>query len=250
MARPRLLLLLLLLVVQVTIATNMTPCNPGKCLSDDLCCQCCPAGHFATKPCHENHSIAKCAPCEPGTFMAHPNLERACFLCSQCREDQEVVSNCSFTADRQCQCRKGYYCDSENCVEHCFQCSRQLPCCTLTGSVWARLPNCSEGRAVLEPCHPRANTICAKMNQEPANSNWYSVVYFVVVLIIVIIIAVVIVIVVIVVIYCYSRTAATPGSELETSITNSSATRISGWSTVMAASTIRETGGPEGGGAL
>ncbi|XP_063083783.1 tumor necrosis factor receptor superfamily member 26-like isoform X1 [Cavia porcellus] len=117
----------LLILVLVIVATSATTCNPGECLSDTgHCCQCCSAGEHDTKLCQENHGAAECASCESGrTFMAHPNLQPLCSPCSDCRkEDQNPVSNCSLTSDRECQCAENYYCDSEKCVEHCFQCKR------------------------------------------------------------------------------------------------------------------------------
>lgn len=55
--------------------------------------------------------------------------------------DQEEVTLCSPTRDRQCQCKTGsYYCDSGDCVEMCYRCTR----CHLgdghTRQAWAWVP--------------------------------------------------------------------------------------------------------------
>ncbi|XP_063083785.1 tumor necrosis factor receptor superfamily member 26-like isoform X2 [Cavia porcellus] len=117
--------LLLLLTLQVTVVSSVTPCKPQKCCTDDLCHPCCPAGCYVSKTYMGNQHTIACAPCDPGTFMKIPNTMQSCFSCSKCRNDQEVVSKCSSTADQQCQCKTGYYCDTENCVERCFRCSRE-----------------------------------------------------------------------------------------------------------------------------
>lgn len=38
--------------------------------------------------------------------------------------DQVVVTGCSRTRNGQCQCRPGTYCDSVDCVEKCYRCTR------------------------------------------------------------------------------------------------------------------------------
>nr|XP_008509962.1 PREDICTED: tumor necrosis factor receptor superfamily member 10D-like isoform X3 [Equus przewalskii] len=74
----------------------------------------------------------------------------SCLPCAQCREDQEVVTNCSRVSDRRCQCQQGsFYCDSPDCAEKCFRCTR------CQGSV-------------LQPCSATRDTVCAvETNQEP-----------------------------------------------------------------------------------
>ncbi|XP_069327934.1 tumor necrosis factor receptor superfamily member 25-like isoform X2 [Eulemur rufifrons] len=147
------LLLLLLLAGSVTLATSVTSCGPDMYLFGDLCCKLCPAGHYVSRHCSTNHSRGECTPCAPDAFMAHSNSRLYCQPCNQCREDQEPVTNCSATSDRECQCKTGqYYCDSADCTEGCFRCSR-----------------CPEGRKPLRPCNATADTVCP----EPENANWY-----------------------------------------------------------------------------
>ncbi|XP_062051619.1 tumor necrosis factor receptor superfamily member 25-like isoform X1 [Lepus europaeus] len=115
---------LVALATVATVATGMIVCEPDEYLSEDHCCRFCPAGHFVSGLCSQNHSIGECEPCRPGTFMAYPSGEASCSPCSPCRPDQEVVANCALTSNTRCQCRPGhFYCDSEDCVENCFRCS-------------------------------------------------------------------------------------------------------------------------------
>ncbi|KAK7803119.1 hypothetical protein U0070_015189, partial [Myodes glareolus] len=80
--------------------------------------------------------------------MKHNNSELGCFQCSQCRDDQEEVAACSQMADRECQCKQGTYCNSENCVEKCLRCSR-----------------CPNGR-VIRQCNATMDTLCDTSDSE------------------------------------------------------------------------------------
>ncbi|XP_058382118.1 tumor necrosis factor receptor superfamily member 10B-like isoform X2 [Diceros bicornis minor] len=151
-------LLLLLLLAAVTVAASVTQCSSEEyeAKSSQLCCKLCPAGHHVSAHCTENHGSGECSPCKPNTFMAHRTGRTSCMPCAHCRDDQEVVKECSPFSDRQCQCREGiFYCDSMDCVESCFRCTR------------------CKG-AILHPCNATRDTVCATdTNQEPGNSNWY-----------------------------------------------------------------------------
>ncbi|XP_070086386.1 tumor necrosis factor receptor superfamily member 1A isoform X2 [Equus caballus] len=146
------LLLLLLLLGRVTTASSVTECGPDEYEAEGLhmCCKLCPAGSYVSEHCTVNHSKGQCRECEPGTFTAHPTGMTSCLPCAQCREDQEVVTNCSRVSDRRCQCQQGsFYCDSPDCAEKCFRCTR------CQGSV-------------LQPCSATRDTVCAvETNQEP-----------------------------------------------------------------------------------
>uniref|UniRef100_A0A9L0ICN7 TNFR-Cys domain-containing protein n=1 Tax=Equus asinus TaxID=9793 RepID=A0A9L0ICN7_EQUAS len=146
------LLLLLPLLGRVTTAPSVTECGPDEYEAEGLhlCCKLCPAGSYVSEHCTVNHSKGQCRECEPGTFTAHPTGMTSCLPCAQCREDQEVVTNCSRVSDRQCQCQQGsFYCDSPDCAEKCFRCTR------CQGSV-------------LQPCSATRDTVCAvETNQEP-----------------------------------------------------------------------------------
>ncbi|KAM5224828.1 tumor necrosis factor receptor superfamily member 1A-like isoform 2-T2 [Hipposideros larvatus] len=147
--------LLLLLPACVTTATSVTRCGSDKyeLKSRGLCCPLCPAGQYVSKHCDGTQST-QCSQCEPDTFTAHPNSETSCLPCAQCRDDQEKVTSCSPTRDRQCQCKTGsYYCDSGDCVEMCYRCTR------------------CEG-ATLHPCNATRDAICAaETSPVPGNPN-------------------------------------------------------------------------------
>ncbi|KAB1251470.1 Tumor necrosis factor receptor superfamily member 26 [Camelus dromedarius] len=109
----------LLLLAQVTMTTRETLCDPG---------------YYLTEQFQEGRSVRACRKCESGTFRSHPSAETSCVHCALCRDgkwrrsgrpDQEVVTECSPTSDRQCQCKEGhFYCDSGSCTESCFRCKR------------------------------------------------------------------------------------------------------------------------------
>ncbi|KAM5223942.1 tumor necrosis factor receptor superfamily member 26-like [Hipposideros larvatus] len=134
--------LLLLVPASVTTATSVTRCGSDKyeLKSLGLCCPLCPAGQYVTKHCDGTQST-QCSQCEPGTFTAHPNSETSCLPCAQCRDDQEEVTLCTPTRDRQCQCKTGsYYCDSGDCVEMCYRCTSLRPEVRNQGVAAASLP--------------------------------------------------------------------------------------------------------------
>uniref|UniRef100_A0A4W2IEK9 TNFR-Cys domain-containing protein n=1 Tax=Bos indicus x Bos taurus TaxID=30522 RepID=A0A4W2IEK9_BOBOX len=115
------------ILIEVAVATGETSCNPGEYeVPGDLSCsRFCPAGYYVSRPINQDHHIGACSQCESGTFRAHPNEQTQCTPCAQCREDQEVVKHCSATSDRECQCKQGkFYCDSVDCRESCFRCTR------------------------------------------------------------------------------------------------------------------------------
>uniref|UniRef100_A0A8C0L069 Tumor necrosis factor receptor superfamily member 26-like n=1 Tax=Canis lupus dingo TaxID=286419 RepID=A0A8C0L069_CANLU len=135
--------LLLLLKVRVPMAAIVSDCMEYEYKPEglNLCCEKCPAGHYVSKHCDKNHGAGVCSPCEPGSYLPYRNGETNCRLCSRCREDQEVVSPCTATRDQQCQCKPGYFCDSENCVENCFRCQ-----------------SCPDH--VSSPCNATRDTVC------------------------------------------------------------------------------------------
>ncbi|XP_032494756.1 LOW QUALITY PROTEIN: tumor necrosis factor receptor superfamily member 22-like [Phocoena sinus] len=152
------LAVLLLLAAQVTMATGETRCNPGEYEVTSLsrCSKLCPAGYYVSKYIDQDHSVGECRECESGTFRAHPSEESSCVPCSQCREDQEVVTECFSTSDRLCQCKQGnFYCDSMDCTESCFRCKR------------------CEDSTILQPCNATRDTVCAvKIHPEAGNLMW------------------------------------------------------------------------------
>ncbi|XP_073073421.1 uncharacterized protein [Manis javanica] len=154
MAAGPVVLLLLLLVASVAVATSGTRCASDEYQNLGLCCKLCPAGHYLLQACSVNHTTGRCVRCEHGTFMSHPNREADCWPWTRCREDQEVVAAGSESSDQQCQCRSGrFYCDSEDCMESCFQCQR---CDGLT----------------LQACSATRNAVCAtEVSPEPGSAG-------------------------------------------------------------------------------
>nr|XP_023397583.1 cysteine--tRNA ligase, cytoplasmic isoform X2 [Loxodonta africana] len=74
--------------------------------------------------------------------MSHSSGLTYCLPCTQCRKDQEVVANCTRTSNRQCQCKTGFYCESEDC-EICRPCH-----------------SCPEGTVIRHPCNATTDTVC------------------------------------------------------------------------------------------
>ncbi|XP_007171202.1 tumor necrosis factor receptor superfamily member 26-like [Balaenoptera acutorostrata] len=152
------LAVLLLSAAQATMATGETRCKPGEYEVTGLCRsrKLCPAGHYVSEYIDQDHSIGDCRECESGTFRAHPSEESSCVPCSQCREDQEVVTECFPTSDRLCQCKQGsFYCDSKHCTESCFRCKR------------------CEDSTIHQPCNATRDTVCAvKIHPEAGNLEW------------------------------------------------------------------------------
>ncbi|EPY87591.1 hypothetical protein CB1_000234015 [Camelus ferus] len=129
---------------------SMCPCGT-RCTLRGLACQ----GYYLTEQFQEGRSVRACRKCESGTFRSHPSAETSCVHCALCRDDQEVVTECSPTSDRQCQCKEGhFYCDSGSCTESCFRCKR------------------CEGSTVLHPCNATRDTVCAtESNPKPGTSS-------------------------------------------------------------------------------
>ncbi|XP_059566773.1 tumor necrosis factor receptor superfamily member 22-like isoform X5 [Myotis daubentonii] len=131
-------------------AASLSPgsrCGPGEYWSGRRCCQRCPAGQYVEEPCSSPHTRSKCEACDTGTYTGHANGLPSCLPCTTCRKDQEMVSDCTPTQDRQCQCKTGeYYCDSEHCLEGCN------PCTSCPG-------------ATLQTCTPTRDTVCAPAAQ-------------------------------------------------------------------------------------
>nr|XP_019611244.1 PREDICTED: tumor necrosis factor receptor superfamily member 10B-like isoform X2 [Rhinolophus sinicus] len=136
--------------------------------------------------------------------MAHPNREAYCLPCTQCREDQKEVTSCHPTRDRQCQCMPGiYYCDSVDCMEQCYRCTR-CPSCK-DGGHSGRLLWCNG--ATLHACNATSDAICAaERNPVPGNANMDSSVPVPVWVLVVV--GIVVIVCVIVSIYCCRRQCA------------------------------------------
>lgn len=131
---------------QVTVTTSETPrdYSEHEAPSARLSGKGCPAGQYVSQPMAGDHGVVACRPCQPGTFSPYASEETSCLPCALCRKDQEVVTECSPTRDRQCQCKRGhFFCDSMDCEENCFRCQR------------------CEHSAVLRPCNATRDAVCA-----------------------------------------------------------------------------------------
>ncbi|KAM9660281.1 tumor necrosis factor receptor superfamily member 6-like [Trichechus inunguis] len=143
---------LLLLAARVIMGDTRIQCGPDEYLHKNLCCKNCASGEYLSKHCTRNHHAGKCEACEHETYMAHSSGLNDCLPCTQCREDQEVVTNCTRTRNRQCQCRTGFYCEQADC-EMCRACLR-----------------CPEGTVIRHPCNATADTVCVN---KKGNANLY-----------------------------------------------------------------------------
>uniref|UniRef100_A0A8D1GQ43 Tumor necrosis factor receptor superfamily member 26-like n=1 Tax=Sus scrofa TaxID=9823 RepID=A0A8D1GQ43_PIG len=146
MAGWRALPALLLFSLQVTVTTSETPrdYSEHEAPSARLSGKGCPAGQYVSQPMAGDPGVVACRPCQPGTFSPYASEETSCLPCALCRKDQEVVTECSPTRDRQCQCKRGhFFCDSTDCEENCFRCQR------------------CEHSAVLRPCNATRDAVCA-----------------------------------------------------------------------------------------
>ncbi|GAB1301939.1 Tumor necrosis factor receptor superfamily member 22 [Apodemus speciosus] len=140
-----LLLQLLNLPLQVIAMLESHPCAPGEYWFTDFCCKSCPAGMFVQKPCTVPHTQGLCEKCHPGTFTESDNGLDDCRRCSTCDKNQEMVTDCSATSDRKCQCQTHrFYYDPES-PELCRQCTK-----------------CPQGIPVLQECNSTANTVCSQ----------------------------------------------------------------------------------------
>lgn len=125
----------LLAVNQATTDTNVVSregqgppgpqsCSPREYWIADRCCKACPAGQHVGEHCQRSHSWGQCVPCPPGTFMNCLNGMEACFKCSACSKNEEVLEECTPTDDLVCQCRPGYFYVGSS--ESCSPCSTFL----------------------------------------------------------------------------------------------------------------------------
>ncbi|XP_006141230.1 tumor necrosis factor receptor superfamily member 23 [Tupaia chinensis] len=144
------LLLLGLAQLRLTATTEedaMQLSDPESCRPDEYrfagrCCQLCPAGEYVGKPCVSPHTQGKCVKCDEQTFTAFPNGLDACLPCSVCRDEEEMVAECSSVSNRKCQCRAGHFYHPGS-LELCNPCSK-----------------CPKGQVTLQKCNATADTVC------------------------------------------------------------------------------------------
>nr|XP_023397591.1 tumor necrosis factor receptor superfamily member 26-like isoform X1 [Loxodonta africana] len=138
----RVLRVLLLLAALVIMVDSKMQCGPDEHEHGNICCRNCMSGQYVRKPCSENHGVGECEVCGDETYTSHSSGLTYCLPCTQCRKDQEVVANCTRTSNRQCQCKTGFYCESED-REICRPCH-----------------SCPEGTVIRHPCNATTDTVC------------------------------------------------------------------------------------------
>lgn len=78
-----------------------------------LTCNKCPPGTHILRHCNVDGGYANCAACVAGeTYNTDYNIARSCAHCSMnCRTPQreDLVKNCTPTANISCHCKSGYY---------------------------------------------------------------------------------------------------------------------------------------------
>ncbi|XP_049748759.1 tumor necrosis factor receptor superfamily member 26-like isoform X1 [Elephas maximus indicus] len=153
----RTLLLLLLLTAPVITVDSKMQCGPDEHEHGNICCRNCMSGQYVRKPCSENHGVGECEVCGDETYTSHSSGLTYCLPCTQCQKDQEVVANCTRTSNRQCQCKTGFYCESEDC-EICRPCH-----------------SCPEGTVIRHPCNATTDTVCEEEKGKANGDSWLSI---------------------------------------------------------------------------
>lgn len=83
-----------------------------------LVCQQCPPGTFVAQHCSRN-SLTLCKPCPSPYYTQYWNYLESCLYCNVVCDRLEVeVQPCNGTHNRVCQCKPGYYSDSDFCLRH------------------------------------------------------------------------------------------------------------------------------------
>ncbi|MBN3306085.1 TR11B factor, partial [Amia calva] len=86
----------------------------GKMLS----CDHCPPGTHLHSHCTATRQTV-CAPCPASHYTQYWNYLYSCQYCNNfCNENQFVKKECSALHNRICECREGYFWDSEFCLKH------------------------------------------------------------------------------------------------------------------------------------
>ncbi|XP_064143675.1 tumor necrosis factor receptor superfamily member 26-like isoform X2 [Loxodonta africana] len=162
----RVLRVLLLLAALVIMVDSKMQCGPDEHEHGNICCRNCMSGQYVRKPCSENHGVGECEVCGDETYTSHSSGLTYCLPCTQCRKDQEVVANCTRTSNRQCQCKTGFYCESED-REICRPCH-----------------SCPEGTVIRHPCNATTDTVCEEEKGKANGDSWLSIIPVVLVVIV------------------------------------------------------------------
>lgn len=83
-----------------------------------LTCNRCPPGHHMSAHCTAATQTV-CTPCPSSHYTQYWNYLHKCLYCGTfCGEHQVVKEECSVLNDRVCECKEGYYWDSDFCIRH------------------------------------------------------------------------------------------------------------------------------------
>ncbi|XP_053726868.1 hematopoietic death receptor isoform X2 [Synchiropus splendidus] len=125
-------------------------CGGNEHKDNNKCCRLCPAGQRLVSSCVKDGGVATCEECDSGTYMDHPNYEKKCLTCTNCRDDQEAVTKCTHTQDAVCRCKVGKFCPDDHPCEVCRTCSK-----------------CGPGETVARNCSATSDTECKKISPPP-----------------------------------------------------------------------------------
>ncbi|KAL3862207.1 hypothetical protein ACJMK2_008194 [Sinanodonta woodiana] len=110
---------------------------------DGKVCYYCSPGQYKVEDCVNTSEVARCKPCENGTFQTVENIALSCAHCTtDCSQlNQEVIAVCNATTDNICQCISGYFKLNEEgvCKKH---------------------STCPPGQGVKSPGNKDRNTVC------------------------------------------------------------------------------------------
>lgn len=118
--------------------------------NEKLVCQQCPPGTSVAKHCTKD-TPTLCKPCPSLYYTQYWNYLEDCLYCNVFCENLEVeVQQCNGTHNRACQCKPGYYYDSDFCLRH---------------------SECPLGTGVAQPGNHHKDTHCAPCAPGTFSSN-------------------------------------------------------------------------------
>ncbi|XP_048417394.1 tumor necrosis factor receptor superfamily member 1B-like isoform X2 [Stegostoma tigrinum] len=92
-----------------------------------MCCSKCPPGMKREVMC-TNNADTMCKPCGLNQYTAYWNMLKKCMSCqAPCKEDQDMVQDCTSSTKRICQCKQGLHC-IDSAKDTCNQCRKNTEC--------------------------------------------------------------------------------------------------------------------------
>ncbi|XP_061486205.1 tumor necrosis factor receptor superfamily member 6B [Rhineura floridana] len=111
---------------------------------ETLVCHQCPPGMHLYRECTKD-TLTICKPCPDLHYTRYWNYLNRCLYCNIfCNSLEEESQACNGTHNRACQCKAGYYSDSDFCIKH---------------------SNCPLGTGVTQLGNPQEDTKCAPCPQ-------------------------------------------------------------------------------------